>query len=281
MAIDVSAYLERIGCKGLIGATPENLARLQRGHLLNVPYDSLDFFDRCVGTLAVDELFDRIVRKHRGGYCFELNGLFNALLRALTFETEEYFGRWLYGENLPVPPRRHRVVCVKFRKTSYLADVGIGMQSPLTPLKFVYDEIQMREGVNYRVVKDATLDNLVQFERDSKWFNYYSFDTTPQLPIDFGYVHWYLANHPDSPFLKTFLVHRMTENGRCFVQPTQDPETGETAWGFQETLPDGKIRCGLLHTVEEKAAALKRLFGFDYDPRRHDALAPKNSCTRL
>ena len=107
------AYLERIGCPDAAAVSRENLFRIQSAHLETVPYSTLTI--HATGKepdLTPDALFDRIVTKKSGGYCFELNGLLADLLRTLGYEVVEYFARWHFGEKNPVPMRRHRVLKV-------------------------------------------------------------------------------------------------------------------------------------------------------------------------
>ncbi len=74
--LSVQAYLERINYKGSTDISLETLSALQEAHLSSVPYENLDILAGKINSLAPEALYDRIVVKRRGGYCFELNGLF-------------------------------------------------------------------------------------------------------------------------------------------------------------------------------------------------------------
>lgn len=74
--LDVNPYLERIGYTGPIVNSAYMLARLQEQHVHTVPYENLDILDRIPLSLDIPDLYDKIVTRHRGGYCFELNALF-------------------------------------------------------------------------------------------------------------------------------------------------------------------------------------------------------------
>ncbi|MBR4956609.1 MAG: arylamine N-acetyltransferase, partial [Lentisphaeria bacterium] len=97
--IDVDAYLKRIGYTGDKRPTITNLYALQKAHLTHVPYENLDLLYHHPGTLAIEDVYKKVVKNKRGGYCFELNGLFAELLRELGYSVTEYFGRWLLGES--------------------------------------------------------------------------------------------------------------------------------------------------------------------------------------
>src|SRR5499426_2805796 len=83
--MNVSAYLRRIGIAGPISSNPRTLARLHRQHLYTVPFESLSIHLGQPIDLSEAALYDKIVRRRRGGFCYELNGLFAALLRELGF----------------------------------------------------------------------------------------------------------------------------------------------------------------------------------------------------
>ena len=255
-----TAYLRRIGVKGTVAPTVENLFTLQRMHLFHVPYEDLDIWRGRAGTLAYDELFDKIVLRHRGGYCFELNGLFGWLLREVGFDVVEHLGRWLMGEPLDIPARRHRVLRVKIGGSIYIADVGVGQRAPLTPLELVFDKIQTREGVDYRIVQHERLGTVVEGSQNGAWTRLYSFDDAPQEPIDFNYVHYYCVNHPASFFRNNLLVHLPVANGRKSICSAQDPETGELVPLLAVSGKKGTART-FLRTQASFAEALKRHFG--------------------
>ena len=109
--MDVEAYLERIGYRGGREPNAENLAALVAAHRFTVPYETLDLWRGRHVTLAEEALFDKIVTRRRGGYCFELNELYGYLLRALGFHVRDCFARFLAGET-ELPMRRHHVLLV-------------------------------------------------------------------------------------------------------------------------------------------------------------------------
>ena len=216
--MDVQAYLDRIGYPGGREPSAGNLAALVRAHRVAVPYETLDLWRGLRTSLAPDALFDKLVTRRRGGYCFELNGLFAALLRELGYEVREYAGRWLRNNpSLSVPRRCHRVVCARTGKAgpAQIADVGIGLPFLLTPLDVVSDRPQLRGGRYYRVVRDGRLGFVVEMMRpDGSWERLFSFDAAPCEPTDFDYPHWWCETHPDSIFLRgRFRVFRLTADG--------------------------------------------------------------------
>lgn len=259
--MSVKDYLARIGFRGKATVSAETLTKLQRCHMLSVPYESLDIWRGKAEPLAYETLYDKIVKRGRGGYCFELNGLYGWLLRELGFMTVEYFGRWLMGEPLTVPARRHRVIKVTIGKKEYITDVGVGQRAPLKPLEFVYDKIQNCEGIDHRIVLDERLGSVVEACLNGVWTKVYSFDLAPQEPIDFTYVHFFCVNSPDSFFRGNLLVYLPTENGRKSIRSVQDPETGSIVQMLAVTGKSGKTENTYLRSERALAEALETHFG--------------------
>lgn len=123
---DIGAYLKRIGIDKQEDPTPVFLDRLIDAHQHHVPFDNFDVCERqLVPSLGIADLFDKIVVRKRGGYCFELNALFNALLKALGFQSRPAMARVLIRP-VPYPLITHRANIVTIEGKEYLADVGFG-----------------------------------------------------------------------------------------------------------------------------------------------------------
>jgi len=256
----VRAYLKRIGLGSVPKPTKANLFVLQKAHMTHVPYESLEIGRGTAGSLAYEDLYEKMVVRGRGGYCFELNGLFGWLLKELGYETVEHFGRWLMDEPLEIPARRHRVIRVTLGKSQYIADVGVGQRAPLEPLELVHGKVQVCEGVPYRIVAHEKLGHVVEAQLDGVWKRVYSFDDAPQEPIDFNYVHYYCVNHPASFFRNNLLVHLPTPTGRKSIGSVADPETGESVPVLSVGGAKGTTKT-FLRTPAAFAAALKQHFG--------------------
>src|SRR5215210_4041066 len=84
--VDTKAYLRRIGYSGPLDPCAETLRGLHRAHMLSVPFENLDIHLERVIVLDEDKLLSKVVGQRRGGFCYELNGAFAALLRALGFD---------------------------------------------------------------------------------------------------------------------------------------------------------------------------------------------------
>ncbi len=265
MIMDIQAYLDRIAFAGSDLTPNVGLLRaLQTAHAMHVPYENLDIYFRRDVSLAYEAMYEKIVLNRRGGYCFELNGLFGWLLRKLGFQTQEFLGRWLKGEALTVPMRRHRIIKVTFEDEAYIADVGVGQKAPRTPLLFRHGLEQERDGSIYRIVHDDRLFNVVQVLDGDSFINVFSFDDAPQEPIDFVYPHYYCTHYPDSVFLKGVFVHLPTECGRNSIGTVINPSTGQMNFLLNVGKEDGTSHQEYLPSRRDLFAALKTYFDMDF-----------------
>ena len=260
--LSVQAYLDRMNYKGPTDVSLKTLTALQEAHLQNVPYENLDILAGKPLSLSFEALYDKVVKRRRGGYCFELNGIFGWLLKKLGFEVVEYLGRWLKGEPIEVPVRRHRVLMVKIDGKSYIADVGLGHFGSKWPILFEEGVEQDQDGERYRVVRHEKMGWVVQGFEKGEWGNIYSFSIDIVQPIDFLQPSWYCTTHPDSIFLHNTMVYRRTPEGRNTIADITDPVTGEKVKQIRIFKGDS-VETIVPRTDEEYKDALKKYFGIE------------------
>jgi N-hydroxyarylamine O-acetyltransferase len=131
--MDVKAYLERIRYDGPLRRDAATLAALHRAHLLAIPYENLDVqFGRAV-TTSVPQIFDKIVLRRRGGWCYEMNGLFGWALQELGFKVTRCAGAVLREDRGAEAVGNHLVLKVVVDEGVFLADVGFG-DGPIDPI---------------------------------------------------------------------------------------------------------------------------------------------------
>src|SRR5687767_8585510 len=137
----VKGYLERIGVDDT-GLIPDRstLALLQRRHLLTVPFENLDIHWQRPILINTARFYEKIVEKRRGGFCYELNGLFNELLRHLGYDTRLVSAR-VFGGREHGPDFDHAAIIATIGVQEYLVDVGFGSFTA-EPLRIVLDEPQ-------------------------------------------------------------------------------------------------------------------------------------------
>jgi len=209
----ISSYLQRIGYKGHPRPDFDTLHALQRLHLQAVPYENLDIVRGIPISLEVEDIYDKIVNKRRGGYCFELNALFAWLLRSIGFNVTDYMARFLKDEP-EIPMRRHRVLKVSCVDGDYLSDVGVGLVVPKKPIPLIIGKVNRQNGEKYIIEKEDFLGNVLYEWRNDIWRKLYAFTEEPQLEKDFIAVSFYCEKHPDSIFNVHDMVHIFTDKGR-------------------------------------------------------------------
>lgn len=259
----VQGYLDRIGYHGPLDGSAKTLAALQEAHVLTVPYENLDIMSGKYLSIAIPDVYEKVVLKKRGGYCFELNGLFAWLLRVLNYDVTEYYGRFLWGETVEIPMRRHRISRVQVEGESYICDVGVGIPAPRQPLLLKEGLEQEQDGEIYRLVRDPILGWIVQFLHYGQWDNLYSFTEEVQHPIDFEMPHHWCITHPDSIFKNFYMAYVRTPDGRKTIAEVVDGE-GKKVKEFRKFSPTG-IETFIPKTEEEYKEALLSYFGIVLD----------------
>ena len=211
-------YLRRLGLPEdmEISHTYKELCDIQYAHACRIPYENLDIMNGTPIALTPDALYDKIVTRGRGGYCFELNGALGWLLRELGFSVTDYFARFLRGE-AELPMRRHRILRVTCAEGDCICDVGVGQIAPRYPLFLKENEIQTQFGETYRFQRDETLGWILWEEHKGEWRQYLSFFEEPHFDVDFIQPSFYCEKHPDSPFPKALMLAIKTEKGRKTV----------------------------------------------------------------
>ena len=124
--IQIETYLQRIHYTGSLSPTLAVLQQLQKQHLLTVPFENLDIHNNIPITLDIDSIYDKIVSRNRGGFCYELNGLFFELLVALGFTAKRISARVYNSQKGYGQEFDHFAILVAIDGNEYLADVGFG-----------------------------------------------------------------------------------------------------------------------------------------------------------
>ncbi len=148
-AFDTHAYLARLGLSASIRPDLDGLQTLQWAQLLAIPFENFDIQLRRGVNLEPAHLFDKLVGRPRGGYCFELNGLFLMALQAFGFQARPLLAR-VQVSGTP-PGRGHQISLVELAGRQWIADVGFGKDTPLGPLLLQLDAVQEFRGQPFRL----------------------------------------------------------------------------------------------------------------------------------
>lgn len=206
-------YLRRIGIEDNdIEPNLENLKKLQRRHLLTAPFENLDIHWKRPILLDESKFYEKIVVNKRGGFCYELNGLFNELLKELGYQTKIISARVFDGEGFG-PEYDHLAILAKVDGEEYLVDVGFG-DFTAEPLKFVFDEEQQDKNGLFKLQKhDAGYFEVLK-KKGEEWESDYIFKDLARDLAEFTGMCNFHQTSPESHFTKNKLCSIMTADGR-------------------------------------------------------------------
>lgn len=244
--LDVQAYLARIGLDAAPPATLAGLTTLQQAHMLTVPFENLSIITGEGIDLAPDALFDKVVRRRRGGYCYELNGLYGLLLDALGFERRPVAARVWYRSPPQTPGLTHALNVVALPEGEVLTDVGFGGTTARVPVP-LGDEVTVTDSDGeISLTRDAEHGYRLHRRTPGGWVEQFSTDAVRAYPSDFAIGSHYMATHPDSHFRHAATVGRFTSEGRTgLVGRTLSVRRG---WDVEEThLSDEAAFADALH----------------------------------
>jgi len=212
--LNVDKYLARIGMdKAGVMADIAGLKMLQRQQLLNVPFENLDIHWQRPITLEIDAFFRKIVEENRGGFCYELNGLFDELLRELGFVTRLLSARVATEDGDFTDEYDHAAILVIIGEMQYLADVGFGAFSA-EPLKFV-PELEQTDAAGVFMVRrhDAEYFEVAK-QVDVGWKAEYMFKPLGHDLSEFEDRCEWQQTSTDSHFTRNKICSIMTLTGR-------------------------------------------------------------------
>ncbi|MBC9716246.1 arylamine N-acetyltransferase [Streptomyces sp. TRM66268-LWL] len=249
-AARVDAYLHRIGARRPHRADGTALRTLQERHLRSVPFENLSIHLDEEIRLDSDALVAKIVDARRGGFCYELNGAFAALLGGLGYEVALLQARVYDAEGRPGIPYDHLALRVRdVDGAEWLADVGFGSHS-LYPQAFGERGEQKDPEGSFRLAEAAHGD--LDLFRDGK--PQFVLDPRPRALRDFTAGAWYHRTSPDSHFTRSLVCSLRTDRGRITL-------SGRTL----TVTEDGERRTSELGSDAEVLAAYRDHFGMPLD----------------
>lgn len=211
-------YLQRVRFEGKVNPSLECLEALHYLHPRHIPFENLNPLLGLEVRLDTRSLVDKLVLDNRGGYCFEHNLLFGAILRGIGFQVTSLAARVLW--QLPegkIMPRDHMVLLVKLEGIPYLVDVGWGGNTVTRPLLLHTEEIQLTSHEPMRIIAKEGL-HVLSIQIEDEWQEMHQFGLEEYLLPDYEVISWCLCNHPESIFVKDLMAARVIEDGRIALK---------------------------------------------------------------
>ncbi len=216
--MNIETYLQRIGYVGDRRPNADTLRDLQLAHMLTVPFENLDIYLGRQIVLDLPLLHDKIVERRRGGFCYELNGLFAWLLQEMGFSVTLLSASVARSNGGFGPEFDHLTLLVGIHSQvedgkRWLVDVGFG-DSFMQPLIFDGSDLQAHGRNLYRLVEDGDYRVLRQKDGESLWADQYRFGVTSRAFDDFEAMCHYHQSSPQSSFTQKRLCTLATSTGR-------------------------------------------------------------------
>jgi N-hydroxyarylamine O-acetyltransferase len=207
--LNVDAYLDRIGLSAPLEPNLSNLERLQRAHLTQVPFENLDVY--AGRTVRTDDEWTvtKVTQRGRGGWCFELNGAFAALLTQLGYDVERRAATVLYGSVSAIPT--HLTLQVNLERP-YLVDVGFG-DSFIRPLPLDAEGPHDGGTAAFGFRFDGETTTLVSYEVEGNVMPHFRFDRTARHPSHFEEASSYLQTTPGLQWTASPFATRLLDGG--------------------------------------------------------------------
>jgi N-hydroxyarylamine O-acetyltransferase len=210
---NLQQYLDRIGY--LDNPQPNILcvAEIMKKQLRSVPFENLDVQAGKIVSLDPDHIVKKIVDEQRGGYCYEVNGLFAMALEAMGIAYHFVAARPMF---YPVRrPKTHMALVVMLADKKWLCDLGFGSYGIREPIALDQLDTDIhQDNDKFRLSKTSEDNFLLQALVDGEWKNQYEFNLTPQEWIDFSPANYLNSTHPDAVFVQKYLVILHTNGGR-------------------------------------------------------------------
>ncbi len=210
--MNVEAYLKRINYTGPTDVTPETLRALQVAHLKTVPFENLSIHAGESIVLEEEALYQKIVEQRRGGFCYECNGAFAGLLRALGFEVEMLAAGVARRDGGFGPIFDHMVLAVTLAER-WLVDVGFG-DSFIEPLLLDSREEQVQGTRAFRIDDDDKYLILLRRNEGEDWEPQYRFTLQSFGFADYDEMCRFQQTSPESHFTQNLICSRITDDGR-------------------------------------------------------------------
>ena len=205
----LARYFTRIGYHGPAEPTLEVLRQLHLLHPQAIPFENIDAYSGLGVSLDLARIADKMLARGRGGYCFEHNRLFQAVLEQLGFRVTPLIARVRW--QVPADVRTgltHMLLRVDLDGRSWLVDVAFGSTTQTAPLEFLLNVPQETPHGVFRIAPVGPDEFSLEFQTAKGWSTVYQYGLRPAPAVDFEIGNWYTSSHPQSVFLSDLIISR-------------------------------------------------------------------------
>lgn len=245
-------YCEAIGFSGPLQRNLACVTALAHAQIMNIAFENLDVLACKPISMEPQDIIQKLLYSARGGYCYELNGLFSLVLQAMQVPHRLLLARpMIYAAKRA---RTHMVIVAELDQGPYLIDVGFGSYGPRQPIALDQLNTAITQGPEqFRLSLSDDQEYVLAAHVDDEWQNQYAFNLTPQEWVDFVPANYFNSNHPDSLFVQkpVILIHQ--EHGRSILLGNQ-----------LKTVHNGKVTLQEIDEVDLDEI-LEDIFGIELD----------------
>ncbi|WP_327326487.1 arylamine N-acetyltransferase [Streptomyces sp. NBC_01210] len=241
--LDLAAYLRRTGCTEYReGAKPDlaTLRAVHRAHAAAIAFEDLDIVLGRPIPLDIASLQAKLVGLRRGGYCYEQNLLFAAVLERIGFAVTGLGARVRMGE-AKLRPVTHMTLRVEADGEPWLCDVGFGGEGLWEPIP-LRDGVEVRQGGwTFAIAREDNGVRALRSLHPDGWFDLYGFTLEERFPVDYAVMNHYMSTHPRSPFIARAVVQQTGEGVRHSLTGTRLSTARPDAPETERQVPAGEL----------------------------------------
>jgi len=245
----ISNYLKKINQSADI-KTLLDVEKLIKNHLSKLTFCNIPVLLGKEISLDIANIYEKMVVKKEGGYCFEHNKLIYETLLSLGFEVKPLFGRVLHNAKADVP-RTHRITLLTYQNEKYLVDVGFGPLTPNQPIKFGSTSTKTTLNASYVIHQKDQETYELQMVLKNGLYTLYSFDLYNYNEMDYEVGNFYSYKHRDAFFVNNLIVSKILEDKTQYL------------WNntYHEVFPEQKKE-RVVKSLDEFADILKSEFAY-------------------
>ncbi len=209
-------YFTRIGFRGDATADITTVTALMRRQLFSVPFENLDVQAGKVVSLVPEDIVEKILNQQRGGYCYEVNGLFAMALQALGIPYQFVAARPMFYPTKR--PKTHMAIVLNVDNEAWLCDLGFGSYGIRAPMRLSAVDVEVKQDADtYMLTKMSDGEYLLKSLIEGEWTNQYAFNLSPHEWVDFTPANYFNSTHPDAIFVQKLLVVLHNTEGRTIL----------------------------------------------------------------